>query len=56
VRESIERFRSGFLQSGREKLFNVLPVQDLTRAVEEEVKAWRNRLYSPLITLRLFVE
>ena len=56
VRESIERFRCGFLQSDREKLFNVLPVRDLARAVEEEVGAWRNRLYSPLVTLRLFVE
>ena len=56
MRESIERFRCGFLQSGGEKLFNVLPAQDLACAVEEEVQVWRNRLYCPLVTLRLFVE
>ena len=56
VRESIERFRCSFLQSGREKLFNVLPARDLARAVEDEVDVWRDRLYSPLVTLRLFVE
>ena len=56
MRESIERLRCGFLQSGREMLFNVLPAQELERAVEDEVGRWRDRLYSPLVTLRLFVE
>jgi Transposase DDE domain len=56
MQESIERFRCSFLQTGREKLFNVLPARDLACAVEEEVDVWRNRLYSPLVTLRLFVE
>jgi len=56
VQESIERFRCGFLQSGRGNLFNVLPARELAGAVEEEVGVWRDRLYSPLVTLRLFVE
>ena len=56
VQESIQRFRCSFLQSGRAKLFNVLPAQELVRAVQEEVGVWRDRLYSPLIALRLFVE
>ena len=56
VQESIRRFRCSFLQAGREKLFNVLPAQELARAVQEEVDVWRDRLYSPLVALRLFVE
>jgi hypothetical protein len=44
------------LQSGREKLFNVLPAQELARAVQEEVGVWRDRRYAPLVALRLFVE
>ena len=56
MQESIQRFRCGFLQSGREKLFNVLPAQELARAVQEEVGVWRDRLYAPLVALRLFVE
>ena len=56
MQESIQRFRCGFLQSGREKLFNVMPAQELSSAVQEEVGVWRDRLYSPLVALRLFVE
>lgn len=56
VQESIKRFRCSFLQSSREKLFNVLPVQELVRAVQEEVGVWRDRRYAPLVALRLFVE
>lgn len=56
VQESIQRFRCSFLQSGRGKLFNVLPARELARAVEEEVGVWRDRLYSPVVSLRLFVE
>jgi len=56
VQESIRRFRCSFLQSGREKLFNVLPAQELARAVQEEVGVWRDRRYAPLVALRLFVE
>lgn len=56
VQESIRRFRFSFLQSGREKLFNVLPAQELARAVQEEVGVWRDRRYAPLVALRLFVE
>ena len=56
VQESIRRFRCSFLQSGREALFNVLPAQELMRAVQEEIDLWRDRLYPPLVVLRLFVE
>ena len=56
MQESIKRFRCSFLQSGREKLFNVLPAQELARAVQEEVGVWRHRRYAPLVALRLFVE
>jgi hypothetical protein len=56
LQESIRRFRCSFLQSGREKLFNVLPAQELMRVVQEEVERWRDRLYAPLVVLRLFVE
>lgn len=52
----VNRFRGGFLQEAREKLFDVLPAAELERAVREEVGRWRERLYSPLITLRLFIE
>ena len=56
VQESIRRFRCRFSQSGRDKLFNVLPAQELARAVQEEVGVWRDRRYAPLAALRLFVE
>ena len=56
VLESIRRFRYSFLQSGRATLFNVLPAQELMRVVQEEVELWRDRLYPPLVVLRLFVE
>jgi hypothetical protein len=54
--ESIQRFRSNFLQEHREKLFNALPAKELERVVSEEVRGWRDRLYAPLVTLRLFIE
>jgi hypothetical protein len=56
MQESIRRFRSGFLQEGREELFNALPKQELERAVQEEVGVWRERVYGPVVALRLFVE
>ena len=56
VQESIRRFRCGFLQEGREKLFNALPAGELERALHEEVSCWRERFYAPLLALRLFVE
>ena len=56
VQESIRRFRCGFLQEGRKKLFNALPAGELERALHEEVSCWRERFYAPLLALRLFVE
>lgn len=54
--ESIRRFRNGFLQEGREKLFNVQPRQELDQAVREVMGVWRERLYGPVVALRLFIE
>jgi hypothetical protein len=56
IRTLVSRFRCGFLQESREKFFDSLPAAELERAVVEEVGRWRERLYSPLITLRLFIE
>ena len=56
MQESIRRFRCGFLQEGRERLFNALPRQELERAVHEEFGSWRERIYGPVLALRLFVE
>lgn len=56
AQESIRRFRCSFLQSGRERRFNVLPMQESMRVAQQEFGAWRNRLYAPLVVLRLFVE
>ena len=39
-----------------EEAFNALPKQELERAIHEEVGQWRERLYGPLVALRLFVE
>src|SRR5216684_7123210 len=56
LRKLISRFRDGFLQQRCEKLFDALPTEEVMRAVSEEVKGWRERLFEPLVTLRLFVE
>lgn len=56
LQESIRRLRCGFMQENCEKLFNVLRADELTGAVAEEVGGWRERIYSPVLTLRLFVE
>jgi Transposase DDE domain len=56
IERLVSRFRCGFLQESREKLFDALPAAELERAVLEEVGSWRERLYSPLVTLRLFIE
>ena len=56
LRESIKRFRSGFLQEGSGQLFNALPAAEVAAVVREEVRGWRERLYGPMVALRLFVE
>lgn len=56
LRKLISRFRDGFLQERCEKLFDALPTEEVARAAGEEIKGWRERLFVPLVTLRLFVE
>lgn len=56
LQASIQRFRCGFLQECRDKLFNALPIQEMEQVLREEVSSWRERLYAPLVVLRLFVE
>ena len=56
MRESIKPFRSGFFQEGSGKLFNALLAAEMTGVVREEVRGWLERLYAPVVVLRLFVE
>jgi len=54
--QHIGNLRRCFTQgSGAGALSDVLPVDVLERAVSEEVGAYRERIYSPLVTLSMFV-
>lgn len=52
----VQRFRARFLQSHGNLLADVIPKQLLVQHVIEEAGAYRERIYSPLTTLSLFVE
>ena len=52
----VRRFRARFAQGVGAKLGEVIPAGLLMQWVVEEVGRWRNRLYGPLITLKLFLE
>lgn len=54
--EQIRRFRSRFVQSAGVALGQILTAQVLRAAVLEEAGRWRERLYSPLTTVVLFIE
>jgi hypothetical protein len=54
--EHVRRFRARFLQSVGTVLANVIPPSALTQWVIEETGAYRERVYSPFTTLRLFIE
>ena len=52
----VRRFCVRFVQSPGSMLGQVIPSQELVRWVEEEMGDYRERLYGPLQTLRLFIE
>ncbi|MGH8647570.1 MAG: IS4 family transposase [Gammaproteobacteria bacterium] len=54
--EQVRRFRARFAQGVGAKLGEVVPAGLLKQWVVEEAGRWRNRLYGPLITLKLFLE
>lgn len=56
VAGQIKRFCSRFAQGAGAALGQVIPRQDLLRWVEEEAGNYRERIYSPLQTLTLFIE
>jgi hypothetical protein len=54
--EQIRRFRARFVQSAGVALEQILTARVLRKVVLEEVGRWRERLYSPLATMVLFIE
>jgi hypothetical protein len=54
--EQVRRFRARFVQSAGAALGKLITAQVLKNAVFEEAGSWRERLYSPLTTLVLFIE
>ena len=56
VGEQVKRLRRRFGQTAGAALGEVVPMHLLRQWVDEEVAQWRERLYSPLQTLLLFIE
>ncbi|MDP2979721.1 MAG: hypothetical protein Q8N48_12935, partial [Thiobacillus sp.] len=56
VAGQVKRFCNRFAQGAGAALGQVIPRQDLLRWVEEEAGDYRERIYSPLQTLSLFIE
>jgi hypothetical protein len=56
VAGQVKRFCNRFAQGAGAALGQVIPRQDLLRWVEEEAGDYRERVYSPLQTLALFIE
>ena len=54
--EQVRRFRARFVQRAGSALGEVLTAQVLRTIVMEEAGRWRNRLYSPLTTVVMFIE
>jgi DDE family transposase len=54
--EQVRRFRARFVQSVGTVLGDVMPAGSLMRWVTEEAGGYRERVYSPLTTLVLFIE
>ena len=54
--EQVQRFRAQFAQSVDTILGDVIPKQSLSRCVLEEAGVYRERVYNPFTTLRLFIE
>ena len=55
VQQSVAMFRQQFLQSDSGVFDQVLGKQEIATIVSEQVTLYRERIYSPLETLRLFV-
>jgi hypothetical protein len=56
VAGQVKRFCNRFAQGSGSALGQVIPRQDLLRWAEEEAGDYRERIYSPLQTLALFIE
>ena len=56
VAGQVKRFCNRFAQGAGVALGQVIPRQDLLRWIEEEAGGYRERIYSPLQTLTLFIE
>jgi hypothetical protein len=54
--EQVRRFRARFVQSAGSVLGKVVTGHVLKMTVFEEAGKWRERFYSPLATLVLFIE
>jgi hypothetical protein len=54
--EQVRRFRARFVQSAGRTLGKVITDHVLKTTVLEEAGGWRERLYSPLTTVVLFIE
>jgi hypothetical protein len=54
--EQVRQFRARFAQSAGALLADVIPEALLKQWLSDEVGAWRERLYGPLTTLKLFIE
>ncbi|MBI3938576.1 MAG: hypothetical protein HY323_16515, partial [Betaproteobacteria bacterium] len=55
LREAVARFRRQFGDQPTRAMRKVLPADVLAAAVEEEVGAFRERVYPPMTTLGLFI-
>lgn len=54
--EQVRRFRARFVQSAGSALGEVVTAQVLKAWVLEETECWRERVYSPLTTVVMFIE
>jgi len=54
--EQVQRFRARFVQSVDVVLGDVIPAELLVHWISEQIEGYRERTYSPLATLVLFIE
>jgi len=55
LRREAMKLRHQFAQGGRGAFSKVLPTANVATVIEEECGAYRERLFPPLVTLRLFI-
>lgn len=55
LRREALKLRHQFAQGGRGVFAGVLPAESVTKVITEECGNYRERLYPPLVTLRLFI-